>query len=147
MRLCLEIWPTMPWPIGSGAGLPGSMTTTGMEKSMPTNVTLDPLLKERAPARPKKTPRTTVTGSKALRSIVVLTVACFLSGCTFIVAPPEGYGIPLPSLSELPQALADESRRFRSHPAGEFILRLYAEERPRSRSPKAESSSSDEGRA
>ena len=64
-----------------------------------------------------------------------------------LVAPPEGYGIPLPSLSELPQALADESRRFRSHPAGEFILRLYAEERPRSRSPKAESSSSDEGRA
>ncbi|MBL4849148.1 MAG: glutathione S-transferase [Planctomycetes bacterium] len=47
-----------------------------------------------------------------------------------LVTPPRGYGVRLPSLAELPPALAEESRRFQVHPAGEFILRLYAEDRP-----------------
>lgn len=47
-----------------------------------------------------------------------------------LVAPPKGYGVPLPSLDELPAELAAESRKFQAHPTGQFILRLYAEERP-----------------
>jgi glutathione S-transferase len=47
-----------------------------------------------------------------------------------LVAPPQGYGVPLPSLDELPRELAEESRKFQAHPTGQFILRLYAEDRP-----------------
>lgn len=49
-----------------------------------------------------------------------------------LVAPPKGYGVPLPSLDELPTELAEESRKFQAHPTGQFILRLYAEDRSRS---------------
>ena len=45
------------------------------------------------------------------------------------VAPPEGYGGKLPSVDDLPAPLAEQSRRFQAHPTGQFILRLYREQR------------------
>jgi glutathione S-transferase len=45
---------------------------------------------------------------------------------------PAGYGSPLPPLEAMPDALAQEVRRLRSHPAGEFADELYREHRGRS---------------
>lgn len=43
---------------------------------------------------------------------------------------PDRYGVPLPSLEELPDDAARRIRALREHPAGRFALRLYDEERP-----------------
>ena len=45
-----------------------------------------------------------------------------------ITVPPE-YGVPLPAVGELPDRMAATVRELRAHPAGEFALRLYREER------------------
>lgn len=45
-----------------------------------------------------------------------------------MVLPPE-YGTPLPSLAALPPALQREIEALRQTPAGQFILRMYREER------------------
>jgi glutathione S-transferase len=42
---------------------------------------------------------------------------------------PERYGVPLPTLEELPMALRERREQYRATVAGQFILRLYAEER------------------
>lgn len=42
---------------------------------------------------------------------------------------PAGYGSPLPPLEALPVAAAQQIRRLRGHPAGQFADRLYREER------------------
>jgi glutathione S-transferase len=47
-----------------------------------------------------------------------------------IVVPPE-YGVPLPRVDELPERMAGVVREMREHPAGEFALRVYREERRR----------------
>jgi glutathione S-transferase len=44
------------------------------------------------------------------------------------VIPPE-YGGPMPGLDEMPPAMVAEVERFRGHPAGEFALRVYREDR------------------
>jgi glutathione S-transferase len=44
------------------------------------------------------------------------------------VLPPEYRG-PLPAFGELPAAMQHEVEELRTHPAGQFALRLYAEER------------------
>lgn len=44
---------------------------------------------------------------------------------------PEHYGWPLPPPEAMPEAAAREIRRLRSHPAGAFAERMYAEERVR----------------
>ena len=46
------------------------------------------------------------------------------------VLPPE-YGGPLPTLDELPQDMRTDVEELRTRPAGQFILRVYAEDRPR----------------
>ena len=47
-----------------------------------------------------------------------------------LVLPPEGYGVKMPPIDSLPpSALAAECRRFQDHPTGQFILRMYREER------------------
>lgn len=46
------------------------------------------------------------------------------------VLPPE-YGGPMPTLDELPPAMRVDVERLRARPAGQFILRIYREERPR----------------
>ena len=45
-----------------------------------------------------------------------------------VVMPPE-YGVPLPQPDELPGRMAEVVRELRSHPAGEFALRMYRQER------------------
>ena len=45
------------------------------------------------------------------------------------VVVPREYGVPLPSLEELPPDMAAGVRAFRAHPAGAFACRLFAEER------------------
>jgi glutathione S-transferase len=45
------------------------------------------------------------------------------------VVVPREYGVPLPSLEELPREMAAGVRTFRAHPAGAFACRLFAEER------------------
>ncbi len=45
------------------------------------------------------------------------------------VTIPDGYGSPLPPLEEMPPAMTREVERLRSHPAGVFAARLYADER------------------
>jgi glutathione S-transferase len=45
-----------------------------------------------------------------------------------VLVPPE-YGVALPQPESLPPYLADKIRAFRRHPAGEFALRLFREER------------------
>lgn len=42
---------------------------------------------------------------------------------------PEGYGVPLPPLEELPEGAAALIRRVRDTPAGAFCLRMYRDER------------------
>ena len=42
---------------------------------------------------------------------------------------PEQYGTPLPQPPDLPPRLLEGVEHFRSHPAGRFALRLFAEER------------------
>ena len=45
-----------------------------------------------------------------------------------VIVPPE-YGTPLPQPDELPGPVASAVRSMREHPAGEFALRLFREER------------------
>jgi glutathione S-transferase len=45
------------------------------------------------------------------------------------VVLPEQYGTPLPQPPDLPDPLRKGVQEFRSHPAGTFALRLFAEER------------------
>jgi glutathione S-transferase len=54
-----------------------------------------------------------------------LTFACMAAP---ILLPPE-YGILLPTPEEAPEPARADIQRFRSHPAGEFVLRLFREER------------------
>ena len=46
------------------------------------------------------------------------------------VLMPAEYGVPLPRVDELPAAMAEGVRAFRAHPAGEFALRVFREDRP-----------------
>ncbi|MGB0873134.1 MAG: glutathione S-transferase family protein [Solirubrobacterales bacterium] len=43
---------------------------------------------------------------------------------------PRNYGVELPPLDSLPTSLRSSIEDFRAHPAGEFALRMFAEERP-----------------
>jgi cytochrome P450/glutathione S-transferase len=43
---------------------------------------------------------------------------------------PTEYGGPMPTLEELPPEMRADVEQFRARPAGQFILRLYREERP-----------------
>jgi len=54
-----------------------------------------------------------------------LTFACMAAP---ILMPPE-YGIRLPKLEEVPIASRPDVERFRAHPAGDFALRLFRENR------------------
>ena len=45
-----------------------------------------------------------------------------------VTVPPE-YGVPLPAVDELPDRMASVVGELRAHPAGEFALRMYREER------------------
>ena len=47
-----------------------------------------------------------------------------------IMIPPQ-YGGPMPSLDQLPTAMRATIESWRARPSGQFILRLYAENRPR----------------
>ena len=42
---------------------------------------------------------------------------------------PAGYGGPLPTLEEMPPAMRAQVERWRAEPAGQFILRVYREDR------------------
>lgn len=42
---------------------------------------------------------------------------------------PAGYGGPLPTLDEMPPAMRAQVERWRAEPAGQFILRLYRDDR------------------
>jgi glutathione S-transferase len=49
-----------------------------------------------------------------------------------VVLPPEyggRSGVRLPVIEELPPPLAEEVRALRAHPGGEFVMRLYRDER------------------
>jgi glutathione S-transferase len=46
-----------------------------------------------------------------------------------LVVPPV-YGTPLPQPEDMPEDMASAVLRWRSHPAGEFALRLFREDRP-----------------
>jgi glutathione S-transferase len=55
------------------------------------------------------------------------------------VIVPENYGVPLPQPDVLTEPFASEVHEMRAHPAGQFALRIYAEERAGSgRAPVAE---------
>jgi glutathione S-transferase len=45
-----------------------------------------------------------------------------------LLMPPE-YGVPLPQPEELPAAMAATVRELRAHPAGEYALKMFREER------------------
>ena len=45
-----------------------------------------------------------------------------------LIVPPE-YGVPLPQPDVLPAHIAGVVRGFRAHPAGEYALRLFRDER------------------
>jgi len=47
-----------------------------------------------------------------------------------VVLPPE-YGGALPAMDELPPAMRSGVEELRTRPAGQFVLRVYAEDRPR----------------
>lgn len=46
-----------------------------------------------------------------------------------VIAPPI-YGTPLPQPQDMPEPMAEAVLRWRSHPAGQFALRMFREERP-----------------
>jgi glutathione S-transferase len=46
-----------------------------------------------------------------------------------VIAPPQ-YGVPLPSVDELPEDARRVVAEFRAHPAGAYALRLYTERPP-----------------
>lgn len=48
---------------------------------------------------------------------------------------PEKFAAPLPSLNELPDEYRAIVERFRSRPAGQLVLRIYDEARPKSQDP------------
>jgi glutathione S-transferase len=48
------------------------------------------------------------------------------------VLVPPGYGVPLPQPEILPAEVASAVRAFRAHPAGEYALRIFRDERRRS---------------
>jgi glutathione S-transferase len=52
----------------------------------------------------------------------------FAALCAPVVMPP-GYGVPLPQPEILPEGTARLVRRARTHPAGAYALRMYAEHR------------------
>jgi len=61
-----------------------------------------------------------------------------LSDVAFCVAAapvvlPTGFGGPMPSFDEMPSEVQALVMEMRSHPAGSFALRIYEEERYRSR--------------
>lgn len=45
------------------------------------------------------------------------------------VLVPEGYGVRLPSVDDVPVGMRPKVNELRQHPAGQFALRMYAEER------------------
>lgn len=45
------------------------------------------------------------------------------------VLPPEGYPVRLPQPEDFPDDVAETVRELRSHPAGEYALRMYREQR------------------
>ena len=51
-----------------------------------------------------------------------------------VTAPPQ-YGTPLPQPEEAPENVGGLVGRFRAHPAGQFALRMYREQRPAPRRP------------
>ena len=54
----------------------------------------------------------------------------FASLAASVVLPRE-YGVRLPDPAELPEPTARAVREFRAHPAGEYALELFREQRPR----------------
>ena len=54
-----------------------------------------------------------------------------LGSLAVLVSPAEGYGAWLPSLDEVPAEAAQLARELRATRAGDFILRMFAEERGR----------------
>lgn len=52
----------------------------------------------------------------------------FASLSASVLMPPE-YGVPLPQPDELPSAMATKVHELRNHPAGEFALKMFREER------------------
>ena len=45
------------------------------------------------------------------------------------IAPPEGYPVRMPQPEELADDVAATMEELRAHPAGQYALRLYREER------------------
>ena len=43
---------------------------------------------------------------------------------------PGNYGTPLPQPDDMPAAMAAQVQRWRAHPAGQYALRMFEEERP-----------------
>lgn len=58
----------------------------------------------------------------------------FAALASFVLMPEE-YGVRLPSLEELPDAMRQTVASFRNHPAGRYALRLYREDRQRAATP------------
>jgi glutathione S-transferase len=54
-----------------------------------------------------------------------------LASLALLVQPEEGYGAWLPSLERSPSEFADFARELRATRAGEFVLRMFADERGR----------------
>lgn len=52
----------------------------------------------------------------------------FASLCAPLLMTP-GYGVPLPQPTDLPPIVAREIDAHRAHPAGQFVMRVYAEQR------------------
>lgn len=52
----------------------------------------------------------------------------FASLAASVLMPPE-YSVPLPQPDELPAAMAAKVHEFRAHPAGEYAVRMFREER------------------
>lgn len=57
-----------------------------------------------------------------------LAFAC-MGSLAVMPSEEEGYGAILPPFEEYPNASAEMFREFRAHPAGQFLLRLFREER------------------
>jgi len=67
-----------------------------------------------------------IASSRLSFTAVDLTFAAMCAPALF----PQRYGVPLPTLAEVPEDVAARVRKLRAHPAGAYAMRLYDERPP-----------------
>ncbi|MGI9019244.1 MAG: hypothetical protein ACR2G3_00855 [Solirubrobacterales bacterium] len=68
-------------------------------------------------------------GGRIVGDSVTAADLAFAAMASPAVLPPEGYPVRMPQPADFPEDVAETVRELRAHPAGEYALRMYREER------------------